>query len=190
MEIILKPHDPKWAEEFAIHKANLELILTGIPILSIEHVGSTSIPDLLAKPVIDIDIVIDPSNFFETYTALTNHKYKHIGECHIPGRHSFFQPDSDENGNPWRRGEKRRNTYVVYKDCPSLRNHRDVKRVLMEDVELRKEYAETKRMLVEDKGIDDLEEYAKGKNEIVNKILKKAGWTDEELLQAGKVDFY
>jgi len=79
---------------------------------------------------------------------------------------------------------------VVYKDCPSLRNHRDVKRVLMEDVELRKEYAETKRMLVEDKGIDDLEEYAKGKNEIVNKILKKAGWTDEELLQAGKVDFY
>ena len=53
--IIVVPHNPNWADEFLAAKERLSIILAGCPVLSIEHIGSTSIPDLWAKPVIDIN---------------------------------------------------------------------------------------------------------------------------------------
>ena len=55
--IILEPYNPKWAEEFE-KKTEIYPAINDC-ILSIEHVGSTSVPGLWAKPIIDIDIVID-----------------------------------------------------------------------------------------------------------------------------------
>lgn len=85
--------------------------------------------------------------------------YTHLGECHLPGRHAFWQPGASlKTGEPLRwievesvvddgKGgkrvvkekvrERRRNTYVCFEGSLSLRNHRDLKRVLMEDAELR-----------------------------------------------------
>lgn len=165
--IELEPHDPNWAGEFVIAKASLGRLLTGLPILSIEHVGSTSIPDLIAKPILDIDIVINKDDWPAVLQRMMERKegeteedwkkraYTYIGECGMPGRHSFFQPNCDPfDGEP--RGywedevmgsdgvkrvvkihERRRNTYVCIEGSLSLRNHRDLKRVLMEDAELR-----------------------------------------------------
>jgi GrpB-like predicted nucleotidyltransferase (UPF0157 family) len=90
--IILEQHNPQWAVEFEEVKKGLEQILAGIPIITIEHVGSTSIPDLKAKPVLDIDIEINRESLDAVTNALKAAGYTPIGECHIPGRHSFFQP--------------------------------------------------------------------------------------------------
>lgn len=54
--IIIQEYDPTWPRDFATLKAGLWTLVNDLA-LSIEHVGSTSVPGLAAKPIIDIDIV-------------------------------------------------------------------------------------------------------------------------------------
>ena len=61
-KITVVPHNPEWAGEFERIKSELTLALGGLA-LAVEHVGSTSVAGLYAKPVIDIDIVIDNNTF-------------------------------------------------------------------------------------------------------------------------------
>jgi GrpB-like predicted nucleotidyltransferase (UPF0157 family) len=193
VKILVEPHNPSWALHFAKVRDDLLFILKDIPILSIEHVGSTAIPDLLAKPVLDIDIVVLPNtNAFEAArSALVAAAYTDLGEMGIKDRVGFRQP-----GNPhWKTGaagpaegiswedEMRRNVYVVLDGSTALKNHRDLKRVLLEDKELRMRYGEVKKALA-GRELDDLRplrEYCKGKNEIMLEILKRAGWGEDEL---------
>ena len=55
--IVVLPYDEKWAQAFLDIKSELDAALCGLPI-SIEHVGSTSVQGLAAKPSIDIDVVV------------------------------------------------------------------------------------------------------------------------------------
>jgi GrpB-like predicted nucleotidyltransferase (UPF0157 family) len=182
--IILEQHNPQWAVEFEEVKKGLEQILAGIPIITIEHVGSTSIPDLKAKPVLDIDIEIDRESLDSVTSALKAAGYTPIGECHLPGRYSFFQPGAniyDVFTQLWKLppgspppGQMRRNTYVCPTGCLSLRNHRDLKRVLMENEGLRRAYEQRKEALAEI-SFGDVEEYCRGKSGIIKTILREAG---------------
>jgi hypothetical protein len=52
LTIHISPYDPAWPTTFLRIKAELLLALTGIPLISLEHVGSTSVPGLAAKPII------------------------------------------------------------------------------------------------------------------------------------------
>jgi GrpB-like predicted nucleotidyltransferase (UPF0157 family) len=89
--IRLEPYNPKWANEFAVFKAHLETVLTGLPYITIEHIGSTSIPDIFAKPIIDVDIEISgPENLDIIRNALKKNGFFCIGECGIPGRYAFW----------------------------------------------------------------------------------------------------
>ncbi|KAH8591016.1 putative UPF0157 protein YqkA, partial [Bisporella sp. PMI_857] len=177
------PHNPKWIEEFEALKANFETTLKDVPILSVEHVGSTAIRDLIAKPVIDIDIVIKPEILEPVTESLVKEGYIYIGESGIIGRHAFWQPNTlSSKGQPLD-GTRRHNLYVIFEGCECLRGHRDLKRILLEDEQLREEYGDLKRWLVNDIGVDNIEEYSDMKNEIMVKILRKAGWTEDDLAQ-------
>ena len=57
----------------------------------------------------------------------------------------------------------------------------------MEDPKLRKEYSDEKIWLIYDIGVEDIEEYSHLKNQVVLKILHKAGWTDEDLKERREV---
>ncbi len=60
--IEVQAHAPTWAAQFLALKQDLQAALTGKAV-AIEHVGSTAVPDLLAKPVIDIDLIVaDPDD--------------------------------------------------------------------------------------------------------------------------------
>ena len=107
--IVLSHHNTAWSTIFTTTALDLYNILASIPIITIEHIGSTSIPDLIAKPVIDIDIEIKPTDFEAVKEALMSAGYRWIGESGIPGRHAFWQPGSTAGGVP-RGGEMRRNT--------------------------------------------------------------------------------
>ena len=80
MKVTILPHDPTWATQFATQKALLGTILSGIAFHSIEHVGSTSIPGLLAKPVLDIDIITPPTSLPSARAALVGAGYVDCGE--------------------------------------------------------------------------------------------------------------
>ena len=76
----LRSYNPLWRVQFWIEKARLRWILPG-RVLGIAHVGSTSIPGMPAKPVIDISVAIeDYESAWELVEALKAHGYRYLGE--------------------------------------------------------------------------------------------------------------
>ena len=65
-DISLEQHSTAWVGIFEAQKSMIGQVL-GETALAIEHVGSTAVPDLLAKPVIDIDLIVKDSNEEDTY---------------------------------------------------------------------------------------------------------------------------
>lgn len=190
MRIVLEPYQQEWETQFTKVRDDLQEILKAIPILSIEHVGSTSIPGLVAKPVLDIDIVVTPDILAATRAVMVSAGYIDLGERGVPDRYSFLQPGYGLRGLAGVEGkapEMRRNTYVVLEGSIALKNHRDLQRVLLEDARLREEYGEVKKRIAA-REVQNGDEYCKGKNEVMLKILKSAGWSEAELEEARKAN--
>jgi GrpB-like predicted nucleotidyltransferase (UPF0157 family) len=182
------PHDPLWSIYFSTVKVKLTETLKDVPIVAIEHVGSTSIPTLPAKPVLDIDIIVSAENLEKARKRLVEVGYTDLGELGIQGRWAMREPGYDvddyaDGGNAKKGGGAgigmRMNTYVVLEGCLQLRNHLDVKRMLLENEHLRLEYGDVKKGLVQ-RGVG-IEDYAKGKTEVISGILGVAGWSEEDL---------
>lgn len=83
-------------------------------IVSIGHVGSTCIPLLKAKPVLDIDIIIGISSLEATRIALVNAGHAYCGEMNVPGRFAFRQP---EHGKFSAAHDPEKNGGVRYNTC-------------------------------------------------------------------------
>ncbi len=94
-KITVVPYDPKWADEFKKIKNEL-LPVIGDNAIAIEHVGSTSVEGLWAKPVIDIDVVIDNENLPVIIKKLADIGYYHKGDMGISGREAFGYNDDEK----------------------------------------------------------------------------------------------
>ena len=88
-KVIVLPYDEKWKTDF--EKIKNELVTAiGDLIIGIEHVGSTSVAGLSAKPCIDIDVIIrDYSVFDQVVERLTTIGYLHEGDLGIKDREAF-----------------------------------------------------------------------------------------------------
>lgn len=87
--VFVVPYDPQWPAAFAAIRRELENAL-GPLALSIEHVGSTAVENLAAKPIIDIDVVIrDNTVLAAAIRALASIGYRHEGDLGIEGREAF-----------------------------------------------------------------------------------------------------
>lgn len=87
--VIVLPYDSNWRNEFEKIKLYLERTL-GNTILGIEHVGSTSIEGLAAKPIIDLDVIIESyNNFEEVKSRLEVLGYSYEGDLGIKNRQAF-----------------------------------------------------------------------------------------------------
>jgi len=87
--IIVVPHDENWTHEFEKIKDEVFPVIEDL-ITSIEHVGSTSVKGLFAKPIIDMNIVIDNNDILPTIIQrLAQIGYIHIGDLGINGREAF-----------------------------------------------------------------------------------------------------
>jgi len=92
-EIILVPYNPAWPQQFAEEAAQLYPAFW-LCWLSIFHIGSTAIPGLLAKPTLDLMLVVRDINKVDTFQdALSVLNYFPKGEYGIPGRRYFHQGD-------------------------------------------------------------------------------------------------
>ena len=89
-EIQVLCYDPIWAEEFSQLRAFLESVM-GETALAIEHVGSTSMEGLAAKPILDVDIVVRRENWEEACRKLQRAGYRDEGNGGIPDREIFFR---------------------------------------------------------------------------------------------------
>ena len=92
-KVIVLPYDKAWAEAFEDIKREIEVAL-GDLILDVEHVGSTSVEGMSAKPCIDLDIVIkDDANLDAVICRLGQIGYLHEGDLGIKGREAFRYRD-------------------------------------------------------------------------------------------------
>jgi len=168
--ILVADYDPAWPVRFEQLRREYAAAMAtaGVPVVAIEHVGSTAVPGLAAKPVIDCDIVVAGPDVAAATQVLAGLGFRPLGELAIPLRWAFKEPERLAPTN----------TYVVVQDCLSLRNHLAVRDILRSDAGLREQYAAVKR------GVGavaaNIDEYGQGKNAMVQRILAAAGLTAAE----------
>jgi GrpB-like predicted nucleotidyltransferase (UPF0157 family) len=162
MPIELRPQDPQWPACFDEATLALSAVL-GRYALDIQHVGSTSIAGISAKPVIDIAIAIQqyplPDELLAAVEALG---YTYLGEYGIPHRHLFFRRDGPVGYNVHinELANDQFQRHVLFRDY--MRAHPDAAR----------EYENLKRELAA--RYNDVSTYADKKSEFVQGILSKA----------------
>lgn len=90
-------YDPAWAEAFAVERALLAEAL-GPGVSAIEHVGSTAVPGLAAKPIIDIAVELyDGEDVIRRVAAIEALGYAYRGDTLMAGRHFFQKPAGAES---------------------------------------------------------------------------------------------
>jgi GrpB-like predicted nucleotidyltransferase (UPF0157 family) len=142
-------------------------------ILSVEHVGSTAVKGLGAKPILDIDIVVeDYSVLSAVIQGLEKIGYFHQENWSFKGREAFGRI---ETSVPWNKKNTiwmEHHLYVCNKDSEELARHMAFRNYLREHPEAVIEYDQLKRNLANI--IKDRTAYTLGKTNFVNKILEKA----------------
>ena len=167
--ITLVEYDPTWPATFERLRLIYAAALGSTPVVAIEHVGSTAVVGLAAKPVIDIDIVVARPDLAAATEALGSIGFRALGECGVADRWAFEQPEH----------LPRTHTYLTEAGCLALRNHLAVRDTLRSDPALRAQYAERKRELASSAG--DMASYVSGKSAVLRLVLAEAGLTDDEL---------
>ena len=89
--IAVVPYDEKWPEAFSVESLLLKKILGKVAV-TIYHIGSTAVPGLSAKPVIDILLEVSTIDELDKcHSAMSNAGYVGRGENDIPGRRYFIK---------------------------------------------------------------------------------------------------
>ena len=169
MAITVVPSSPQWPMQFARVATDLRRALADVPVIAIEHVGSTSVPGLAAKPVLDIDIVVEREYVGPAIAALVADGYTHRGDLGVTDRESLAAPDDDP----------RRNVYVCVDGTLHLRNHLAVRSILRTRSDLRDLYGAVKTELAQDPAMD-IETYLARKSPVLQKVLALSDLTDAE----------
>lgn len=169
MPIRVVPFSPGWARDFARVAEVLADALAGVPILSIEHVGSTSVVGLAAKPILDVDVIVRRDGVPAAIAALEELGYVHRGDLGVPDREAFLAPDRDPE----------RHVYVCVDGALAVRNHLAVRDALRARRDLRDRYAAVKFALA---GQPDMtiERYVEGKSRVLQEVLAVSDLTDSE----------
>jgi GrpB-like predicted nucleotidyltransferase (UPF0157 family) len=161
--VIIVDHDPLWAVAYLQLRDNLAKALGGLA-STIEHVGSTSVPGLAAKPIIDIDVVLQSElDVPRAIRLLSAVGYRHQGDLGIPGREAFESPS----------GLQAHHLYLVVQGNGELRKHIAFREYLRTHPEAREGYANLKRALSV-KYRNDRVAYSEGKTGFILEVLGKA----------------
>jgi GrpB-like predicted nucleotidyltransferase (UPF0157 family) len=128
----------------------------------VEHVGSTAVPGLAAKPIVDVDVVVARPDVERAIRRLTALGYD-------PAAHRLEIPDRHALG--WPEGEPRHHVYVCPDDSDALERHLRFRDRLRADPELAREYGELKQELAR-RYRDDRVTYGELKSEFVERALR------------------
>jgi GrpB-like predicted nucleotidyltransferase (UPF0157 family) len=159
--IVIVEYDPSWPSRFATLAATVTAAL-GPVLVRVEHVGSTAVPGLPAKPVIDIDAVVRPADVVEAIGRLAAVGYIHQGERGVAGREAFAAPA----------GAAPHHLYVCPVGSPALAEHLQFRDALRADGRLAAEYGRLKRRLAARFG-RDRDGYCEAKTGFIRAVLAR-----------------
>ena len=172
--VVVVDYDETWPGAFEALRQPVSAALQGLA-LSIEHVGSTAVPGLAAKPVIDMNVVVAAPDLLQAIERLSALGYEHRGDLGIPLREAFRAPP----------GSRRHHLYLCPSHSPALANHLAFRDSLRRDIALAREYGQLKRRLAE-KFSDDMEGYVEGKTAFVVGVLARAGFAKSAIADIEK----
>jgi GrpB-like predicted nucleotidyltransferase (UPF0157 family) len=156
-------YDSRWPQTFAALRDQVAEVL-GLLATRIEHVGSTAVPGLPAKPIIDIDVVIaSPAELPEVIARLATLGYHHEGDLGISGREAFTCPAA----------APAHHLYVCAADSPELARHLAFRGFLRSHPSQARAYAEVKRSLAE-RFRTDRDACSRGKTTFIEQALAAA----------------
>ena len=123
-------YNASWPERFTAleEEYSAALVRSKVEVVAIEHVGSTSVPGLAAKPIIDCDIVVTAEHVAPASDVLIGLGFQPLGELGIPQRWAFKEPPRLSGTN----------TYVIVDGSLSLRNHLRLRDTLRASSDLRR----------------------------------------------------
>jgi GrpB-like predicted nucleotidyltransferase (UPF0157 family) len=163
--VVLVDHDPAWAARFAGRAAQLREVL-GPRARLIEHIGSTAVPGLVAKPVVDVLVGIDDPDDEPAYLPDLDAVGYQL-RIREPGHRALRAGDPDEpvNLHCYAPGHPAVRRYLVFRDR------------LRTDPAERELYARTKRALAEREWAD-MNYYAEAKSPVIDAIVGRADRRD------------
>lgn len=162
VEVRICDYDPEWPRLFSRIERELREQV-GMLALAIEHVGSTAVPGLAAKPIIDIEIVIASEYQFPSIKEhLEKFGYIHRGPCGVPDREVFRCVI----------GLPEHHLYVSETGARPLQEHLCFRDALRQSPELAAAYAALKRNLAEQYR-NDRDAYTEAKTGFIRSVVAK-----------------
>jgi GrpB-like predicted nucleotidyltransferase (UPF0157 family) len=160
----LVEHDPRWAPAFLAERVVLVEALDGLS-CQIEHIGSTAISSLLAKPILDIAVGMTASgDLRESIARLQQVGYDYRGDAGDGGGHVFVRASGEVRTH---------HVHVVALGGAQWRKYLMLRDLLRTDAGARERYAAAKRALA-DRFPEDRQSYTDGKDEVINRLLREA----------------
>lgn len=166
--VVVVEYDDAWPGAFERVKRVVAPVL-GEVAMAIEHVGSTSVPGLAAKPIIDIDVIARPEEVETGIDRLTSIGYVHRGNLGIEGREAFSHPRVAPDGEPM----PEQHLYVCRADGEEVWRHLAFRDYLRRHPEARERYAAVKREGARAHA-EDRDAYQEYKSAVVREILTRA----------------
>ena len=164
-DIIVADYDPAWTDWFEEIRARVWPAVSDVA-LRIDHVGSTAVPGLAAKPIIDLDVVVaSEEHVRQTIERLARIGYRWRGDPGVAGRQAFKEPAGSDLHE--------HHLYVVVENSKAHLDHWLLRDLLREDADSRTRYAELKRRNVA-LAEGDIQVYLEAKADLVTDLLRRA----------------
>jgi GrpB-like predicted nucleotidyltransferase (UPF0157 family) len=153
-------HDPTWADRFEAERERLAPVFDAHAV-AIEHIGSTSVPGLSAKPIVDVLVGLRKLELTdEQIGAMQDLSYEYLGEYGLPGRLYFRKVPRLYNVHVVEHGGEHWERQLIFRDA------------LRSDPEERRRYDELKRHLAAEG--HPLEVYAELKTPFIRAVEARA----------------
>jgi GrpB-like predicted nucleotidyltransferase (UPF0157 family) len=159
-EVVIVDYSPAWPERFYRERRRIEAAL-GPTARRIEHIGSTAVPGLAAKPVVDLLVTVDDPDDEAAYVPRLE-AAGYVLRVREPGHRMLRTPQRDVHVHVWAAGSDEERRHLVFRDR------------LRASPEDRAEYERQKRALA--RRWRDVNYYARAKTPVVERIMERAGW--------------
>jgi len=158
-------HNPDWRRLFVVEADAIAKIL-GLNLVEIYHIGSTSIPTIYAKLIIDLLAAVkDIENVDRKNMAMADLGYEAMGEFGI-GDRRFFRKDNAA-------GKRTHHVHIFPADSPQISRHLAFRDYLLAHPNEAQQYSQLKRKLAQNHP-NDIDSYMDGKDEFIKNIDRKA----------------
>lgn len=165
MLVKVVPHNPQWKKDFATESEQITIAL-GENLVTVHHIGSTAIPHIYAKPIIDFLVEVKNINLVEEKnSAMKALGYKAMGEFGLVGRRYFRKKNPS--------GIRTHHVHIYQVDSSEIKRHLAFRDYMIAHPEDAEQYSKLKRELAK-KYPYDIEGYMDGKDEFITIMENQA----------------